>query len=290
MNYELLNALTIDVEDWYHGNDFNIDLELWDTCQDRVFESTKKVLEILAHNHVKATFFILGYVAERHPQLVKEICQQGHEIGTHGYRHRLIYTQRPAEYREELARSKIIIEDITGRAVKAHRAPSWSITHKSLWALDILEEEGFVYDSSIFPLLTPLFGLRGAPCFPYRPRFGRAYAITEFPPSVLEILGGAIRIPFSGGFFLRALPYGFIRRAIKSLNVTGLPAMIYIHPWELDVGQPILRAPLTKRFIHYHNLETTEKKLQMLLCEFRFAPAGEVLASINLDSINISGP
>ncbi|NPV52530.1 MAG: DUF3473 domain-containing protein [Firmicutes bacterium] len=286
----ILNALTIDVEDWYHGNDFNIDFGRWDAYEDRVSNNTKRVLEILAHHQVKATFFILGYVAERHPRLVGEICQCGHEIGTHGYRHRLIYTQRPVEYREELLRSKRMIEDITGRGVWAHRAPSWSITHKSLWALDILEEEGFLYDSSIFPFLTPLFGLQGAPRFPYKPRFGRAYAITEFPPSVLKVLGGAIRIPFSGGFFLRALPYSFIRRALKSLNAMGFPAMIYIHPWELDVGQPILHAPLTKRFVHYHNLGTTEKKLRMLLREFRFAPAGEVLAHINLDSINIGVP
>lgn len=279
MEISRMNAITVDVEDWYHGNDFGIDFSLWDGYQDRVTCNTERLLEILAGYQVKATFFILGYVAERSPWLVDRIFRAGHEIGTHGYRHRLVYLQSPPEYREDLLRSKGIIEDITGQVVRAYRAPSWSITRQSLWALDILEEEGFLYDSSIFPIRTPVFGLRGAPRFPYRPWFGRRYAITEFPPSVLEV-GGLVRIPFSGGFFMRALPGSFIRLAIKTINAMGFPAMIYVHPWELDLQQPVFRAPLARRFIHYHRLDSTEKKLHMLLREFCFAPAGEVLASL----------
>lgn len=287
MQRVVLNALTVDVEDWCHGNDFNIDASLWDTYEDRVCDSTEKVLELLAHYQAKATFFIVGYVARKHPRLVRKIHEYGHEIGTHGYRHRLVYTLDPVEFREDLMRSTAAIGDITGHAVKAHRAPSWSITHKSLWALDILEEEGFDYDSSIFPVLTPLFGLGEAPRFPYRPRLGRVYAITEFPPSVLETFGGAVRVPFSGGFFLRSLPYGFIRKAIGSLNASGHPAMIYVHPWELDPSQPVLKAPAIARFTHYHNLDTTGEKLRMLLRDFRFGPAAEVLASTSVSTLSI---
>ncbi|MEW6230471.1 MAG: XrtA system polysaccharide deacetylase, partial [Bacillota bacterium] len=287
MRHPVLNALTVDVEDWYHGNDFNIDFSLWDMYEDRVCDSTEKVLEILARYQVKATFFILGHVAGKHPRLVRRIYECGHEIGTHGYRHRPVYTVAPAEYREDLMRSTAAIEDITGQAVKAHRAPFWSITRKSLWALDILEEKGFDYDSSIFPVLTPLFGLRGAPRFPYTPRLERIYAITEFPPSVVEIFGSAVRVPFSGGFFLRSLPCRFVRKAIRSLNAAGHPAMIYVHPWELDTAQPVLRAPAMARFTHYHNLSTTGEKLRMLLREFRFGPAAEVLASTSVTALSI---
>lgn len=283
----MLNALTIDVEDWYHGNDFNVDFRLWDAYEDRVCDSTERILDLLLQHHVRATFFVLGYVAGKHPRLVRRIQQCGHEIGTHCYRHRLVYAQAPAEYREDLVRSRAVIEDITGQTVTAHRAPSWSITRRSLWALDILEEEGFAYDSSIFPVRTPLFGVRGAPCSPYKPRRGRVYGLTEFPPSVAEALRGAVRVPFSGGFFLRSLPYLIIRNAISSLNATARPAMVYLHPWELDASQPRLRASVVTRFVHYHNIDTTEEKVRMLLREFSFGPAADVLASTDAAALTI---
>ncbi len=289
VDHRILNALTVDVEDYFHGNDFNVDFALWDVHEDRVVDSTHRVLEILDRYATRATFFLLGHVAEKHPELARRIHEAGHEVGTHGYRHRLVYTQSPSEFRLDLGRSIDAIAGATGCAVKAHRAPSWSITKKSLWALDILEEQGIAYDSSIFPVLTPLFGIRGAPCLPYRPRLGRVYSIAEFPPSVMEALGGAARIPFSGGFFLRSLPYGFIRKAIDRLNAAGHPAMVYVHPWELDVSQPRLRGPATARFVHYHNVQTTERKLRMLLDEFYFGPAGRVLESVSVVPRDLAG-
>lgn len=276
----MLNAFTVDVEDWYHGNDFNIDFRFWHDFEDRVCGSTERLLDLLALHVVKATFFVLGFVAERHPKLVERIAREGHEVGTHGYCHRLVYTQTREEYREDLRRSKAALEDITGKALYAYRAPSWSITCKSLWALEILEEEGFLYDSSIFPVVTPFGGIVGAPRFPYKPTFQRQHDIIEFPPSVLEV-AGVLRVPFSGGFFLRGLPCRFIQRALRSINGMGFPALVYVHPWELDLEQPVLQVPFPRKFIHYRGLRTTQRKIEALLGEFRFAPAGEVLGKLN---------
>ncbi len=265
------NALTIDLEDWYQGNDFSIPVENWGDYEDRIVESTERLLTILTQHGVKATFFVLGYLAQSHPSLIKTIDREGHEIASHGWAHRLLYHQRPKKFREELKKSLGIIEGIIGKKVKGFRAPSWSITKKSLWALDILQQSGMRYDSSIYPTRTHLYGLPFSPRYPYNIREG----LVEFPPSTIRILG--VNLPFGGGFFNRLLPYKIIKWGIERINREGEPALIYLHPWELDTSQPRIKLPLFHKK-HYFHLQSTEEKLEKLLTDFSFSPISRLLS------------
>lgn len=273
----MANALTVDVEDWYHGHDLDIDPHRWDSLEDRIERSTGAVLDLLSRHGARATFFVLGHVARRHPAMVREIASAGHEIGSHGDMHRLVYSQDRVQFREDLLASRRTLEDITGRDVKIYRAPSWSISKSSLWALEILEEEGFTCDSSVQPFKTPLYGIDGAPVFPYHPVIGgRRLEILEFPPTVLPL--GPLRLPFAGGLYLRALPVRVVALALGLVN-RGRPGMVYVHPWEMDPGQPRIRVPAMLRLIHYLNLEQTKDKLGLLLNKFRFVPLGDLVES-----------
>jgi len=275
----MLNALTIDVEDYFHVQAFAdvISSAHWDEYPVRVERNTFRLLEILGRRNVKATFFILGWVADRCPALVRAIVDSGHEIGSHGYGHRMLTRGSQANFREDLIRAKSTIEDQTGSRVTCFRAPSYSITSKTLWALEILAEFGFEYDSSIFPIRHDYYGIPDAPRFPHYWSLKSGARLLEFPPSTVRILG--INVPIAGGGYLRLLPYKVTAWAIRRLNQKeDQPAMVYLHPWEIDPDQPRLAASWRSRFRQYQNLQTTEKKLMRLLDDFSWAPMSKVLS------------
>jgi polysaccharide deacetylase family protein (PEP-CTERM system associated) len=266
----IVNYLTIDVEDYFQVSAFEdiIRPADWPGMEHRVAANTGKVLTVLAEVGVKATFFIVGWVAEKFPEIVRAIHAQGHSIGCHSYWHRKVYDLAPEEFRDDTARAKTILEQITGEPVLGYRAPSYSITEKSLWALDILKELGFTYDSSIFPIYHDTYGIPGSPRFAYR----HANGLLEYPISTACMFGW--NLPASGGGYFRLFPYGCTRFLLRSLNNTEKqPFVFYLHPWEVDPGQPRMRqARWLSRFRHYNNLDQTVSRFRRLLSEFSFAP------------------
>lgn len=281
----MINALTIDVEDYFHVNAFarQIRPDEWHTFPLRVENSTRRILDMLDEFSVKATFFILGWVAERTPSLVKEIYNRGHEIACHGYGHQLIYELTPQQFRDDIYRAKNILEDICGESVCGYRAPSYSITDRSLWALDVLVEEGFTYDSSIFPISHDVYGIPGGKRFIHNipTHYGK---ITEFPLSTFPIgmWRWQQRLPIAGGGYLRLLPATLVAWAIDSINIKEKqPVIVYFHPWEIDPDQPRIKAGFKSRFRHYLNLERMELKIRHLLENFKFCPSRDVLSAAN---------
>ena len=274
-----LHAFTVDVEDYFQVSAFEqcVSREQWDSFPCRVEANTNNILKILAEHQVQATFFILGWIAERYPQLVREIVHAGHEVGSHGYGHRLIYTQTPAEFRADLRQSVAILESIIGRRVTAYRAPSFSITQKSRWALEILIEEGFSMDSSVVPIYHDLYGIPGAQAGLHRLETP-AGSIWEFPPAVYGFFGKKLVLPVGGGGYFRIYPFQFTRWCWRRLEKRQQSLLFYIHPWEVDPNQPRLQASFKSRFRHYNNLHRTLGKLDRLLTAFRFGPIRAVLA------------
>jgi polysaccharide deacetylase family protein (PEP-CTERM system associated) len=273
-----VNALTIDVEDYFHVHAFQgvIGSSEWDSYPLRVERNTLRIVELLTKYRARATFFVLGWVAERCPDLVKQILNAGHEIGCHGYAHQVIYSGDEKTFREDVRRAKRLIEDVAGVRVKSYRAPSYSITSSTLWALEILGEEGFECDSSVFPVWHDNYGIPGAPRFPYTHELHCGVSLKEFPPSTLRLCG--VNVPVAGGGYLRLFPYMLTAWAIRHINqVERQPAMVYLHPWELDLDQPRIAAPWRSRFRHYQNLHTTEEKCARLLEDFYWAPMEEFL-------------
>jgi polysaccharide deacetylase family protein (PEP-CTERM system associated) len=270
----MLNALTVDLEDWYHSV-YTLGPSDWKGLEDRLIVPTRRLLELLARYQVRATFFVLGAVAERHPGLVEEIRGRGHEIASHGCHHRLVYDQSPDEFRQDLRRSLDILEGITGEPVLGFRAAYWTITERSLWAIDILIEEGLAYDSSVYPVKTYLYGIPGTTPEPHILRESGGRRFYEVPPSTVRVLGR--RLPIGGGFYLRSFPGWFVASGIGRLNRQGKPAVVYIHPPEFDREKPRLDLPLRERILHYHGLGTVEGKLEGLLQRFRFVPVRELL-------------
>lgn len=273
----MLNALTIDVEEHFQVHAFAsaIRQSEWETQGSRVVANTRHVLQLLAEYQIHATFFVLGWVADRYPALVEEIALAGHEIGTHGYWHKLVYEQSPDEFAQDLADSIAAIQRAWPAAkVLGYRAPAFSITTKSLWALPIMQKSGLRYDASIFPItLHDRYGIPQAERFAHRLTNG----LWEFPASTLRL--GRQNIPVAGGGYFRLYPLCFTRYAIQRLNQQQQPAMIYLHPWEFDPEQPrTANIPLTSRFRHYVNLHTTAARLKSLFKQFRFAPINDVFA------------
>ena len=271
------NILTVDVEEYFHPNamDAVIDPSSWDGLPRRVEHNTHRLLDLLSEHEVQATFFVLGWVAERLPHLVAEIARRGHEVACHGYAHRLVYRLGPARFRDDVTRGKRVLEDCLGARVTGFRAASYSIVESTLWALDVLIEEGFEYDSSIFPVRHDIYGVPGFHRFAVRLRRA-AGEIVEIPPSTVRLLGR--NWPVAGGGYLRLLPYWVTRRSVHRLNRRDqAPAMVYVHPWELDVDQPRLQAGALSRFRQYTNLCRTESRLRRLLREFPFAPIRDVI-------------
>ncbi len=272
------HCFTVDVEDYFHVQAFAgvIPPTEWERFESRVVANTRQILNLLHQHGVQGTFFVLGWVAERHPSLVREIVEAGHELATHGYGHQLVYQQTPAEFRDDLKRSIEILRDTGGCRIAAYRAPSFSITRRSLWALDILAEEGIEVDSSIFPVRHDNYGVPDAPRFPYLIERD-AGTLIEFPPTVVQRLGW--NVPASGGGYFRLYPFWLTRRLLRTVpHEQRQSFMFYIHPWEVDPGQPRISAPWRSRFRHYQNLKTTLHKLHLLLQTFSFGTVSEVLA------------
>ena len=281
-----LSALTVDVEDYFHVEAFARTVRYvdWPTYASRVGNNTRRLLDLLDRHHVRGTFFVLGWVADRDPALVREIAGRGHELGCHGYAHRPLWTLAVQEFREDVGRAKATIENTAGTRVAGYRAPTFSVTRRTMWALDILAELGFDYDSSIFPIRHDRYGIPDAPRFPHRVRLRSGAEIIEFPMTTFPV--GRHRLPFSGGGYLRLLPYRLVRHAMRSVTKQERrPAIVYLHPWEIDPDQPRLEAGWPTRLRHYTNLHRTERKVERLLQDFPFTTAAEVLAALDPASV-----
>jgi len=273
----LLNAMTVDVEDYFHVSAFEgvLPRTAWPSMESRVERNTERVLGLLAERRVRGTFFVLGLVAEQFPSLIRRIAADGHELASHGYAHRVVYDQTPHSFREDVRRAKRIIEDAAGVSVLGYRAPSYSITPRSLWALDVLIEEGYAYDASVFPIRHDRYGIPQSMRHAYvleRP----AGLLSEVPASTTRLAG--INLPIAGGGYFRLLPYAWTRWGISRVNrVERLPVVFYIHPWEFDPDQPRIPAGLLSRFRHYRNLADTERRFQQLLRDFEFGAVKDAI-------------
>lgn len=274
----MLNAFSVDVEDYFQVGAFEgtVRRDDWDRLEHRVEPNTRRLLDLLERHQARATFFVLGWVAERWPGLVRDIQAAGHELGTHGYDHRRVTYLTPESFRLDVRHAKEIIEDIAGVPVIGYRAPSYSIVRETLWAIDVLAEEGFRYDSSIFPIVHDRYGIPGYPRFPRRVRGSNGSALHEFPISTVRVAG--VNLPFVGGGYLRHFPLSFVLWGMRRLNGgDGQPAIVYIHPWEIDPGQPRQPVGWLTRIRHYRNLDRTEERLECLLRDFRFTTVRKVL-------------
>ena len=269
----MLNALTIDLEDWYHGLTRTMHTpERWPSLTPRAEESTAHLLDLLAEEGVHATFFVLGDLARQSPALVRRIAEAGHELGSHGYSHRPIRGLTPAEFREELDRTGDLIAQASGAAVLGFRAPQFSIDQRCPWAFQVLVEAGYHYDSSVFPVKTLLYGYPGANRQPYRPLPDAD--LVEYPLATVRLAG--VTLPVAGGVYNRWLPAHFTRWAVRRLNCQGVAAVLYLHPWELDRQQPRIPVSPRERLTHYGRRASLEGKLRHLFHDFEFAPLGEV--------------
>jgi polysaccharide deacetylase family protein (PEP-CTERM system associated) len=277
-----INAMSIDVEDYFHVSVFDgiVPRSQWELMESRVVRNTERLLDIFDEFEVHSTFFVLGWVGERHPELVRSIAKRGHEVASHGYAHRLVYDQTRAAFRDDVRRAKALLEDACGRPVVGYRAPSYSITPRSLWALDVLIEEGYQYDSSIFPIRHDRYGIPVSDRQPYRVDRS-AGAIIEVPASTTRV--GLMNLPIAGGGYFRILPYWWARWGIARVNETERrPAVFYLHPWEIDPQQPRLRAGRLGQFRHYRNLQCTENRLRRLLSDFRFDTVQRLVETVRL--------
>ncbi len=275
----MINAFSVDVEDYYQVGAFakTVAPADWDAWESRVVANTMRILDILAApaKPVRATFFVLGWVAERHPDLVPQIATRGHEIASHGYGHRLVYELDEETFRDDVRRTRKILRDQSGQPVDGYRAPSFSIVKRTPWAHRILVEEGYRYDSSVFPIHHDLHGNADAP-HEIHTITTEAGALREFPPAVVKRLGQ--NLPTGGGGYFRFFPYFVTKSWLRSINTQDRPFVFYIHPWEVDPDQPrIPGAPLKSRFRHYLNLTRTAPRLTRLLKDFEFAPLRDVL-------------
>jgi polysaccharide deacetylase family protein (PEP-CTERM system associated) len=267
---DFVNSITVDVEDYFQTEAMasTVMRHEWDQLPTRVERNTQRIFELFAERDVKGTFFFLGWVAEKFPELVRRAVELGHEIACHSYWHRLVYRMTPEQFREDTKRAKAVIEDIAGRRVLGYRAPSFSLVKSTEWAFEILVELGFRYDSSICPIRHDLYGNSDAPRTPHQIAGGK---LMEFPIATLAI--GRHNFPVGGGGYLRILPYSYTRWGLSHLNrAEKLRIVVYTHPWELDPEQPRLSASARSRFRQYSGLRTTVGKLERLLKDFRFAP------------------
>ncbi len=270
------HALSIDVEDYFQVLNMSkiIDRSEWDTIQLRCGDSTKRVLEVLDRREAKATFFFLGWIAERLPELVQEVQSAGHEIGSHGYDHRVLHDLGEEAFKAELQQTNNILRDITGNNPTMFRACTWSVTKRTPWALDALVEAGFAIDSSIYPVQHPDYGVRGAPHYPYRIQTDSGH-ILEFPPLTMDAFG--YRLPVGGGGYMRLFPSWLLRKGLRQHEKAGWPGCIYLHPWELDPDQPRQNLGGLRRFRHYVNLSRTAAKLDGLCRSHCFVGLQEAL-------------
>jgi polysaccharide deacetylase family protein (PEP-CTERM system associated) len=275
-----LNAFTVDVEDYFHVAALAsaVSRESWPTREYRVTGNTERLLGLLDEKGIHGTFFVLGWVAERSPELIRRIAAAGHEVACHGYSHELIYRQTREQFREETRRAKGLLEEATGGSVLGYRAASFSIVRSTLWALDDLIDLGFQYDSSIFAIRHDRYGIPGASPIPGRITAPSGRSLLEFPMSPASFLG--LKVPVTGGGYFRILPYSLTRAGLRRINAAGRPFSFYLHPWEIDPDQPRISVGAFSRFRHYTNLHRCEDRLRRLLREFRFGSMIEVLRDI----------
>jgi polysaccharide deacetylase family protein (PEP-CTERM system associated) len=281
---QITHILSVDVEDYFQVEAFagSVDRECWDQWPSRVVANTQRVLDLFDDFDAKATFFFVGWVAARFPHLVREVQSRGHELACHSYWHRTVYSLTPEEFRKDTRRAKHVIEDAVGVAVIGYRAPSWSITKSCLWALDILAEEGFLYDSSIYPIHHDLYGVPGAQRFPYTHACANGQPLREFPPATLRLFG--TNFPAAGGGYLRIFPSAVTELAFRTFeNKYRKPLVVYLHPWEVDPEQPRINGSMKSRFRHYTNLGRMHAKLQSVLRRHTFQPFQDVLAAEALE-------
>jgi len=279
----MLNALTVDVEDYFHVSALSsvIRPDDWSSYdQARVIKNTQCLLDLFENHNYFATFFVLGWVAERYPELIREIKQRGHEVASHGWSHQLVYQQEPTVFRQETERSKKLLEDITGDMVSGYRAASYSITPKSRWALDILVELGFHYDSSLFPVYHDRSGMPGCDVSPPQLITDAGRKLIEFPLSTKNIFG--YRLPVAGGGYFRLFPYWLNRFCWKSINKQRKPFVFYLHPWEIDPEQPRVPVSGLSKFRHYNNLDKCYSRLEKMLGDFQFQTMEGVLFELGL--------
>lgn len=272
----MINALTVDVEDWFHVQAFShiYPKSEWDSQKARIVGNVIRTLEILREYDTKATFFILGWVAEKFPEIVGLIYDADHEIASHSQYHRLVYNLSPKEFKKDLMQSILQIERAADVTIKGYRAPSFSIRPEMKWVWDTMADCGIEYDSSIFPVRHDTYGSPSAPRFVYGINAREDKTILEIPPSTLRLFG--TNVPVAGGGYLRIFPYWFVSRSIKKINAEGQPAVVYFHPWELDADQERVNAGLRSRMRHYTNLRAFEGKLRRMLAEFRFSTISDV--------------
>jgi polysaccharide deacetylase family protein (PEP-CTERM system associated) len=276
----ITHVLSVDVEDYFQVEAFAgiVDRESWDQWPSRVVANTQRVLDLFDAHNATGTFFIVGWVAEKFPHLVRDIQSRGHELACHSYWHRTVYSLSPEEFRLDAQRAKQVIEDASGTAVNGYRAPSWSITKDSLWALDILAEEGFTYDSSIYPIHHDLYGVPGAKRFPYTYKCGNGLTLREYPPATLRLMG--TNFPAAGGGYLRIFPSAITELAFNKFeNSYGERVVVYLHPWEVDPEQPRIQSPLKSRLRHYTNLGRMSAKVDAVLRRHKFQRFCDVMAA-----------
>lgn len=275
----VVNAMSVDVEDYFQVSAFDgvVARGDWSGFESRVVGNTQQLLEIFDRHQVHSTFFILGWVAARFPSLVRQIAELGHEVASHGFNHELVYSLTASQFRDDVRRAKQTIEDAAGRAVRGYRAPSFTVVERSLWALDVLIEEGHEYDASIFPIHHDRYGIPSAPRHIHvieRP----AGSIVEVPGSTTPL--GGVNVPVAGGGYFRLLPYAWTRWGISRVNRREQkPVTFYLHPWEIDPGQPRLAVSATTALRHYSGLGATAARLERLLRDFRFDAIGALLSS-----------
>jgi polysaccharide deacetylase family protein (PEP-CTERM system associated) len=272
------DGLSVDVEDYYQVEAFadRITPAMWPALPSRVADNTRRVLELLDRFDAKATFFVLGWIAEREPQIVREILSAGHELACHSHLHRRVSRLTPEEFRKDTRQAVAAIEDASGKKVRGYRAPTFSIVPKSLWALEILAEEGFAYDSSVFPIRHDLYGMPQAPRFPFRWHWGNETSIDEIPLTTVRVRG--CNLPVAGGGYLRILPMFYTRWAMRRIRQReSQPTHTYFHPWEIDPGQPRLSGTRKSEFRHYYNLRRMEARVCEVLSRAQFVPLGDFL-------------
>ncbi len=275
----LLHCLTFDIEEHFQVSAFASPMRRrhWDQFESRVAANTDKILAMLAGRGLHATFFVLGWVAERCPSVIQRIVLEGHEIASHGYAHELVTAQPPDTFREDVRKAKVVLEDLCGRPVIGYRAPSFSITKDSLWALPILVQEGYRYDTSVFPIIHDTYGIPGAVASLHRIETDSG-GLWELPPSTVEV--GGVRLPIAGGGYFRFCPYPVFRLLLRRAERLGQPLVTYFHPWELDPEQPRMKGPWLARLRHYTNLCKTEERLIRLLADFRFGAIRDAILPI----------
>jgi polysaccharide deacetylase family protein (PEP-CTERM system associated) len=269
----MVNAFTVDFEDWYQGLEIHR-LDTWHKFESRIERNCIRLLDILKAHNVRATFFILGYLAEKNPDLIKMIHELGHEVGSHGFSHTQVFKLTPAQFDDEITRTSEAIRRVTGKRPIGFRAPIFSIIKESYWALDILARNGFIYDSSIYPTFNYRYGLIKSSRFRHEIATESNRKIIEIPVATARFLH--TNLPVGGGAYFRVWPYAITRWSFRALNRQGRPGVFYMHPWEIDHEQPRIDLPRRLSMTHYHRLASTEKKLHRLLSDFQFSSMCDV--------------